>query len=109
MARARIPRDVFAALERAEPLLMAALGPRGVVRVEWVVGFVEPYRISVWLGTKTDQERDALGPEPFLDEVKRLVASAGLPQERAWVSVTVAQSEETVGRDHQGSWFYALR
>lgn len=106
----RLPRDVFAALERAEPRLLDRLKSHGVIRVEWVVGFVEPYRVSAWLATATDAERDKLGrDQPFLTEVRDVVASEGLPSGRARVNATVAQSQETVDRDYEGSWFYALR
>lgn len=104
-----VPHDVFAALERAEPELLARLARHGVVRVEWVVGFVEPYRVSAWLGTRTDAERDALPEAPFLAEVREILVAAGLPGDTARFECTVVQSQETVDRDHQGSWFYALR
>ena len=39
-----VPHDVFAALERAEPVLLTRLGRHGVVSIEWVVGFVKPYK-----------------------------------------------------------------
>jgi hypothetical protein len=104
-----VPRDVFAALERARPELLRKLSRHGVVRIEWVVGFVKPYRVSAWLGTETDAERDALPSDPFLVDVREILESAGLPRGKARLDGTVAQSQETVDRDYQGSWFYALR
>lgn len=107
---ADVPDHVFAALERAEPELVERLGAQGVVRVEYVVGFVHPYSIAVWLVTETDAARDRLpGPDPFLSTVQSVISDAGLPSADATVDATVAQSEETVKRDYEGSWFYALR
>ena len=105
-----VPRDVFAALDRAEPELLDSLGGYGIHRIEFVVGFVKPYRIHVWLGTESDAQREALtASDPLLDEVRAIVDRAGLPRREALVAGTVAQSQETVDRDYEGSWFYALR
>lgn len=80
-----------------------------MVRIEWAVGFVRPYRVSAWLGTETDVERDALRDGPFLADVREILESAGLPCGTARLERTVVQSQETVDRDYEGSWFYALR
>lgn len=103
------PKRVFAALERAEPALLARLGPHGIIGVEYVVGFVHPYVVWVWLVTTSDAERDALGELPFLDEVREVLTEVGLPDEDADFEGTTVQSQETVDRDYDGSWFYALR
>ncbi|WP_446219876.1 hypothetical protein [Micromonospora sp. IBHARD004] len=94
-------------LQSAAPALVAAFGHRGVVRVEYVSAFPRP-EVWVWLGTSTDQEREALkgGPE-LVGQVLRVLdlkSDEGIAVE----GVTV-QSEETVSRDYAGSWFYALR
>jgi hypothetical protein len=47
--------------------------------------------------------------DPYLNEVRAIVDDAGLPRSAAQVAGTVAQSQETVDRDYEGSWFYALR
>ena len=107
---ADVPRAVFAALDRAKPVLLDKLDAHGICRIEFVVGFVEPYSVAVWLCTETDAQRDALPPrDPFLDEVRAVVHGAGLPRDEAHVDGTVAQSQETVDRDYGGSWFYAVR
>ena len=69
------------------------MGRPGVTRVEFVASLPRP-DVWVWLGTTTDAERD------------RLPALLGDALTVAGVTV---QSEETVARDHEGSWFYALR
>ena len=107
--RERLPRELFSALDRAKPAIVAALSARGVVRIEWVVGFVRPYSVWAWLGTATDAERDALPELPFRDEVLEILRSAGLSEGDVGEFGTTKQSQETVDRDYEGSWFYALR
>ena len=86
------------------------LEPEGVIGVQYVVGFVHPFGVDVWLVTGTDAERDALGTsDPFLPEVTSAILSRGFPVEHGAVEGTFAQSQETVDRDYEGSWFYALR
>lgn len=104
------PGRVFAALDRATPDLLTKLRHHGISRIEYVVGFVKPYGIHVWLCTATDGERDALpAPNPCQSEVRAVLDAAGLPRDEATFEGTVAQSQETVDRDYEGSWFYALR
>ncbi|MEM9134220.1 MAG: hypothetical protein AAGA59_12065 [Actinomycetota bacterium] len=105
------PQALLAALTDAKPALLDALSPVGVIRVEYVVGFVEPYRIAVWLGTSTDAQRDGLSQvDPEIDAVRRVLGPRLSDEECAWrIEGTGAQSQETVDRDYQGSWFYALR
>lgn len=106
----RAGRDVFAALERATPSIVQVLTPYGVVGCEYVVGFVHPFGVHVWLVTATDAERDALGSHnPFLEEVASAILANDFPSQHASMAGTVAQSQETVDRDYEGSWFYALR
>ena len=91
-------------------MLVQVLGSHGIVGAEYVVGFVHPYKIHVWLVTFTDAEKDALhGSSPFLNEVRQVLDEAGLPWSEAHLDGTVVQSQETVDRDYEGSWFYALR
>ncbi len=105
-----VPKHVFAALERAKPVLVECLKTHGVVGVEYGVGFVHPYSIWVWLVTNTDAARDDLGGNlPLFDEVGEVLAAAGLPVEDAHFDGTVAQSQETVDRAYEASWFYAMR
>jgi hypothetical protein len=106
----RAGRDVWAALEQATPAIVRTLAPKGVVDVQYVVGFVHPFSVHVWLVTATDAERDALGSRnPSLAEVTSAILASGFPAEHATIDGTVAQSQETVEREYEGSWFYALR
>jgi hypothetical protein len=94
-------------LREAEPSLVAAFRSRGVVRADYVAAFPHP-DVWVWLGTATDAQREALAADAGLvDEVRQVLnlrREAGITIE----GVTV-QSEETVARDYDGRWFYALR
>ena len=80
-----------------------------MVRVEYVSAFPSQDDAWVWLGTTTDVERDTLaGSRPgLLSEVRLIAERHGFIAQS--VSGVVVQSEETVARDYEGSWFYALR
>jgi len=89
--------------------LLQTFQASGVVRIEYVAAFPSQDDAWVWLGTATDEERDVLaGAESqSLSEVRLIAESNGfLPEKISGVSV---QSEETIARDFEGSWFYALR
>ena len=106
----RAGRKVWAALERSTPAIVRGLASEGVVGAKYVVGFVHPFSVHVWLVTATDVERDALASvDPCLPEVTSAILSSGFPVEHATIDGTVAQSQETVDREYEGSWFYALR
>lgn len=101
---------VWQALRKLEGPILERLGPHGIIGVYPVVGFVHPFEIHLWLATATDAARDALpSPDPFLDEVRAVVAASRFPHEHATIIGTVAQSQETVDREYEGSWWYARR
>lgn len=63
--------------------------------------------VWVWLGTSSDAERDSLATSHgLLGLVRRLLADE---VDGIEVSGVTVQSDETVRRDFEGSWFYALR
>lgn len=99
----------WALLQEMEPSLLEAFREPGVVRIEFVVAFPAQDDAWVWLGTATDAERDALsgGEAQVLSEVRRIAERHGFAPEK--VSGVTVQSEETVAREYEGSWFYALR
>jgi hypothetical protein len=103
-------RPSFDLLEQAEPLLLERLGHHGVERIEYTVGFVFPWKYGVWLCVDTDEQRDALGTDnPHRDLVREVLAAVGIPSDHLQDLVTTSQSQETVDREYEGSWFYALR
>ncbi|TCC61007.1 hypothetical protein E0H73_17265 [Kribbella pittospori] len=100
------PQPDWPALERLKDELQHEFGDQGVDHVEYVVAFSAPFDFSVWLGTATDAERDALAAEPALDDRVRAAADGcGLAE---LVRGTTVESKETVDRDY-GGWFYRLR
>ena len=102
------PSDAFwATLESAKRSLVDSFE---LTRVEYVVGFIAPWGVHVWLGTDTDTERDRLLGRPRLnDDVASVLLDAGLERAGGAYGGVTVQSEETVSRDFEGSWFYALR
>jgi hypothetical protein len=106
-----LPVDRWAALDASKLRLLAVFANAGVERVEYVVGFNAPYRVSVWLGTALDAEKAALEHRTDLTTaVAEALDAAGLSQtDAAFDGAVVVQSQETVDRDFAGSWFYALR
>ena len=60
---------------------------------------------SCWIVTPTDRERDRVaGDNELLERLYKAAADAGFAPD----SITV-QSQETVDRDHEGSWFLVMR
>jgi len=60
---------------------------------------------SCWVITPTDRERNRIqGDKGPLARLDLAAAKAGFAP-----AVFVVESEETVDRDYQGSWFYAMR
>jgi hypothetical protein len=102
--------DKWAALNDARPRLLGTFADLGVERIEYIVGFVEPYRVSVWLGTASDAQKDALMTrEGMRETVAEVLNAAGIESTDAVFDSVAVQSQETVERDYEGSWFYALR
>jgi hypothetical protein len=98
--------DLEPEVKRTEALILQVI--RDVVpsaRLERIgpIDF-DPPEWSCWVVTATDAERDKLAADAELKERLDLVAKAGFPPD----SFTF-QSEETVARDYEGSWFYAMR
>lgn len=97
-------------LEVARPRLVAAFANRGVAKVDYIANFDHWDRFSVWLCTATDDERDALETNwPAIDMVRSVLVASGFHPDEVADVVTVAQSQETVDRDYESSWFYAMR
>lgn len=89
--------------------LLETFSDAGVSRIEYVAAFPDLEGACVWLGTTTDAERDALSGTQLkaLSQVRQVAARHGFPPEQ--INGIRVQSEETVVRDYEGSWFYALR
>jgi hypothetical protein len=97
-------------LEKARTRLLAVLADDGVTRIEFAVGFTDFQPISVWLCTTTDSELNAfLSPNPRIDVVRAEMAKVGFTGSDLKNLQTTAQSQESVDRSYDGSWFYAMR
>jgi hypothetical protein len=95
------------ALSKLRSKLLKRFRADGIEHVEFVVGFAEPFNFWVWLGTDPDALRDDLASSPdLLTRVKTLAERQGLAPLLEGVSV---ESQQTLDRDFEGSWFYRLR
>ncbi|MCS5497420.1 hypothetical protein NY547_09245 [Cnuibacter physcomitrellae] len=91
----------------AERLLVELLADSAVRSVRFVTG---PLPVAVWLVVEDDEEARALRTRSDVDEiVSRALREAGLASRDVEGFRVVVQSEETVVRDYEGSWFYAMR
>jgi hypothetical protein len=63
-----------------------------------------PPEWSCWVVTPTDGERDTLAFDAALKDRLASAANTVFPP-----NSFIFQSEETVARDFEGSWFYAMR
>jgi hypothetical protein len=96
-------------LDQAGSLIVNRLRSYGVDEVRFVAAFPRD-AFAVWLCTRTDRERDRLGnPDPLLEKTRSILLEAGFSTSQVAALRTVAQSKETVDRDYEGRWFYALR
>lgn len=98
--------DLEPAVEQTEAAILKII--QGVVpsaRLARVgpIGF-DPPTWSCWVVTKTDAEKNRLSSDAGLNERLAAAVKTGFPPD----SFTY-QSEETVARDYEGSWFYAMR
>lgn len=57
-----------------------------------------------WIKVDTDQRRDAMMTDQVLMRRLARAAEAG-----GWSAIITIESQETVDRDYEGSWFYRLR
>jgi len=99
----------WALLEMARRPLVSAFADDGVTRVEYTAVFPSLDSFAVWLCTDTDSQRDGLGmSNPRLEPIRQVLASVGFATSDLMHSSSTAQSQETVDRDFQGSWFWAM-
>ena len=101
-------RDTGTAVVAAVPVIIGSLAANGVTDVQWFLAF-HGYPV-VWLVTTSDAEKAVVAEHGFFRaEVLSALAEAGVaPDLLERVHVTV-ESQETVDRDFEGSWFYAMR
>lgn len=99
--------DLEPQVEQAEAVILDILRPIvSVVRLKRIgpIGREKP-SWSCWVVTDTDVERDLLMANNGLrEELKNQAERNGFGP-----SGFIFQSEETVKRDYEGNWFYAMR
>lgn len=101
------PRPDWERMEGVREGLLREFAADGVILVEFVGAFSEPFYFSVWLGVPTDRERDAGRQDATVDgRVRRVVAEHDMAE--LYRGFTI-ESQETVDRDYEGSWFYRRR
>lgn len=97
-------------LDKAGPILTAEYGPLGVNETRFVGAFPELPGAGVWLCTTTDRERDILRSDAALREnVLSVLRKVGFSPNDVGASGVVVESQQTVDRDYDGSWYYAMR
>jgi hypothetical protein len=102
----RGPAANWRALSKFRSTLLKHFRADGVDHVEFVVGFVEPFNFWVWLGTDTDAQRDDLSSPDLPARVTAVAEQQGLAALLEGFSV---ESQESLDREFEGSWFYRLR
>jgi hypothetical protein len=82
-----------------------------VTRIQYHATFGTSDDVSVWLCTDTDQQRDQLDTttDALLEDVREIFVGVGFTPEELNGLRTFVQSQETVDRECEGSWFLALR
>lgn len=108
MSRTRDRR--WHSLDAAASILTQAFAARGVTAARFVGAFPDLPGAGVWLCTTTDLERDDLRSDPELVEtVLAVMRDVGFSSTDIARSPVIVESQETVDRDAQGSWFFMMR
>jgi hypothetical protein len=69
-----------------------------------------PSCLAILICVATDAQRDSLLKDPdFLGRIRRIVADCGYPEDSVGQIGFTAESDETVDRDWNGSWYHALK
>jgi hypothetical protein len=86
-----------------------------VVDVDFVAMFPDLAGVNVWLKTETDAARDALltteggVASATTHSIRERLREVGFAAPDLDGTTVTVQSSETVQRDFDGSWFYAMR
>lgn len=96
------------ALARGTKRAVGDLRPLGVTRAISFLGFhCDPV---VWLVTETDAARDAICRNGIpRDQVIDHLLKAGVRRDLAAVAGVTVESQETVDREWDGNWHFAMR
>jgi hypothetical protein len=103
-----LPPDVEQVMETATRSIVGALHEHGVIDVHWFLAY-EGYPV-VWLVTETDVEKAAVAGQGFFrPTVQQLLADAGVPTDLAARAGVTVESNESVDREWDGKWHFAMR
>jgi hypothetical protein len=97
-----------AAVAAAVPVIIAAGKSLGVAHVYWFLAF-HGYPV-IWLVTATDAERAKVAERGLLRaDVLGALQDAGVQPDLVEQTHITVQSQETVDRDYENSWYYAMK
>ena len=100
--------ETSAAVTSAVPVMRRCLARHGVNDVRWFLAFYG-YPV-VWLVTSTDADKATVVEKGFFrPDVRSALAGAGVAPDLVDRAAVTVESQETVDRDFEGSWFYAMR
>ncbi|GAB2698477.1 hypothetical protein [Thalassiella azotivora] len=97
-----------AAVTQAIPAVVAAGADLGVIDARWFLAF-HGYPV-IWLVTATDEAKVAVTEHGLLrPQVMAALQVAGVRLDLVEQTQVTVESEETVKRDFEGSWFNAMK
>lgn len=71
---------------------------------------IHPRHLAFWLTFDTDAGRDLfLNDRPLLDAIRAKLVALGYPETAVPHVGVTAESQETVDRDFEGNWRYAMK
>src|SRR5262245_50149697 len=71
---------------------------------------IDPKRLAIWITTDTDAQRDALrGDAGFQLGLRSVLREVRYPEAAIGEVGFAVESEETVQRDCEGNWWYAIK
>jgi hypothetical protein len=71
---------------------------------------INPRHLAIWITTKTDQDRDRLrANQALLSELRATLINLGYPPDAVPNVGFAFESQETVDRDYDGSWYNAVK
>ena len=97
-----------AATAAAVPGIVDATGEHGVTDVHWFLAYYG-YPV-IWLVTASDEEKaEVKGRGLLRAEVLAALGDAGVAPDLVERTVVGVESQETVDRDFEGNWYYAMK
>lgn len=71
---------------------------------------IDPKYLAIWISTDTDAERDALaGDDALRRHLYDVLREVGYPAGAVDQVAFGFESQETVDREYQGNWYYAMK